>query len=109
MSLLQFCGNRQQMMAKIINWAALFAEMVKKPWIPPRWRSQQRYDGIGINFLEETFVRSANPATVYIKLRPVRYSSIAAREWEPTSRATCDRNGVLESVRLCQCVRILMI
>ena len=42
---------------------ALFAEMVKgKPWIPGTLAAVGGTEGIGVNFLEETFVsRSANP------------------------------------------------
>ncbi len=42
---------------------ALFAEMVKsKPWVPSTLAAVGGTEGIGVNFLEETFVsRSANP------------------------------------------------
>ena len=43
---------------------ALFAEMVKgKPWMPETLEEVGGTEGIGVNFLEETFVsRSANPS-----------------------------------------------
>ena len=43
---------------------ALFAEMVKgKPWVPATLEEVGGTEGIGVNFLEETFVsRSANPS-----------------------------------------------
>jgi formylglycine-generating enzyme required for sulfatase activity len=42
---------------------ALFAEMIKgKPWLPATWKSLGGIEGIGVNFLEETFTSpAANP------------------------------------------------
>ncbi len=49
---------------KVVSvWLALFAEMVKgKPWIPATLEQVGGTEGIGVNFLEDTFSsRTANP------------------------------------------------